>query len=103
MSFDLDALLSWRETVDFDGAVYPGVMVLPSASMARKLTAAIPEITIPSAWLDAIERDSTAGTKLACDLAQEIAESGVFDGVHLIPGVRYRETAACLEEVNRGP
>lgn len=101
VSFDLDALLAWRETLDFDGEVYAGVMVLPSASMAGKLMAAIPEITVPSPWLDAIENDRTAGTKLACKFAQEIAESGVFDGVHLIPGVRYRETAASLEELNR--
>ncbi len=97
VSFDLDALLSWRESVDFDGDVYAGVMVLPSASMARKLMSAIPEITVPPAWVDAIEGDRTAGTKLACDLATAIAESGVFDGVHLIPGVRYRETAARLD------
>ncbi len=93
--------LAWRETLDFDGEVYAGVMVLPSASMAGKLMAAIPKITVPSPWLDAIESDRTAGTKLACEFAQEIAESGVFDGVHLIPGVRYRETAASLEKLNR--
>ena len=103
VSFDLDALLAWRETVDFDGAVYAGVMVLPSASMAGKLMAAIPEITVPPGWLHAMDRDRTAGTKLACELAQEIAESGVFDGVHLIPGVRYRESAASLEKLKFGP
>ncbi|HVL05522.1 MAG TPA: methylenetetrahydrofolate reductase [Acidimicrobiales bacterium] len=97
VSFDLDALLAWRDTVDFAGAVYAGVMVLPSAAMARKLVAAIPEITVPQPWLDAIERDGTAGTALACELAQTVAGSGAFDGIHLIPGVRYRETAARLE------
>jgi len=103
VSFDLDALLAWRETVDFDGDVYAGVMVLPSASMARKLVADIPEITVPPSWVDAIERDRGMGTKLACELAQAISESGAFDGVHLIPGVRYRETAASLERPNRAP
>lgn len=102
VSFDLDALLAWRDTVDFAGAVYAGVMVLPSASMARKLVAAIPEIDVPRSWLDAIERDRTAGTKLACELAQAVAESGAFDGIHFIPGVRYRETAAWLEGRRRG-
>jgi methylenetetrahydrofolate reductase (NADPH) len=97
VSFDLDALLAWRETVDFAGAVYAGVMVLPSASMARKLVADIPEIAVPPAWLEAIERDRAAGTELACELAQAIEGSGAFDGVHLIPGVRYRQTAARLE------
>lgn len=97
VSFDLDALLAWRETVDFAGDVYAGVMVLPSASMARKLVADIPEIDVPPAWLDAIENDRAAGIDLACGLAQGIADSGAFDGVHLIPGVRYREAAARLE------
>jgi methylenetetrahydrofolate reductase (NADPH) len=97
VSCDLDDLLAWRETIDFAGSVYAGVMVLPSAPMARKLVADIPEISVPPAWIEAIERDRTAGTELACDLAEAVAESGAFDGVHLIPGVRYRETAARLE------
>jgi methylenetetrahydrofolate reductase (NADPH) len=97
VSFDLDALLAWRDTVRFDGSVYAGVMVLPSAAMARKLMAAIPDIVVPQPWLDAIEADRSAGVALACDLAGALAGSGAFDGVHLIPGVRYRETAARLE------
>jgi methylenetetrahydrofolate reductase (NADPH) len=97
VSFDVDALLAWRDTVDFAGKVYAGVMVLPSASMARKLMAAIPEITVPSPWLDAVEHDPRAGVENACRLAHEIADSGAFDGVHLVPGVRYRETASRLE------
>src|SRR5690606_16396585 len=35
----LDELVRWRRTVRFDGPVYAGVMVLPSAAMARKLGA----------------------------------------------------------------
>ena len=101
VSFDLDALLAWRDTVDFAGPVYAGVMVLPSASMAHKLIAAIPEISVPAPWLRVLEDDTTAGVELACELAHEIAGSGAFDGVHLIPGVRYRETAALLESRRR--
>ena len=101
VSFDLDALLAWRERVEFDGSVYAGVMVLPSAPMARKLQSDIPDITVPRTWLEAIERDRSAGTMLACDLAQAVADSGAFDGVHLIPGVRYRETAARMERLHR--
>ena len=100
VSFDLDELLAWRDTIAFHGKVYAGVMVLPSAAMARKLVTAIPEITVPPRWLDTIERQRGAGVELACDLAHAIAESGAFDGVHLIPGVRYRETAARLEGVS---
>jgi methylenetetrahydrofolate reductase (NADPH) len=97
VSFDLEQLLAWRDTIEFEGNVYAGVMVLPSASMARKLVADIPEITVPASWIDAIERDRSAGVGLACELAHRIRDSGAFDGVHLIPGVRYRETAARLE------
>jgi methylenetetrahydrofolate reductase (NADPH) len=97
VSFDLEQLLAWRDTVEFDGNVYAGVMVLPSASMARKLAADLPEITVPGPWIEAVEQDRSAGVDLACELAHRIAESGAFDGVHLIPGVRYRETASRLE------
>ncbi len=97
VSFDLEKLLAWRDTIQFDAPVYAGVMVLPSAPMARKLVTDIPEITIPSAWIDAIEHDGSAGVGIACELALAIADSGAFDGVHFIPGVRYREAAARLE------
>lgn len=97
VSFDIDALKAWRETVDFAGRVYAGVMVLPSAAMARKLAADIPEITVPPAWIEAVERDRSSGVALACELAEAVADSGAFDGVHLVPGVRYREAAARLE------
>ena len=100
VSFSLEDLLSWRDTVDFDGDVYAGVMVLPSASMARKLASDIPEIIVPTTWLDAIELDRGASVGLACELAYAIADSGAFDGVHLVPGVRYRETASLLEELS---
>jgi methylenetetrahydrofolate reductase (NADPH) len=102
VSFSLDDLLAWRDAVRFDGEVYVGVMVLPSVSMARKLVADIPEINVPEHWLDAIDRDRNAGVELACELADAIAGSGAFDGVHLIPGVRYRETAALLEQLIQG-
>jgi hypothetical protein len=72
-------------------------MVLPSAPMARKLVADIPEIAVPARWIDAIERDRDAGVDLACELAVALADSGAFDGVHLVPGVRYRQTASRLE------
>ena len=97
VSFDLDDLLAWRDRIDFDGDIYAGVMVVPSPAMARKLMASIPEITVPPRWLEAIERDRDAAVNLACELAQAVAECGAFQGVHLIPGVRYRQAAARLE------
>ena len=101
VSFDVEKLLAWRDAIQFDGRVYAGVMVLPSAPMARKLAADIPEITVPASWIDAIEADRHAGVELACQLAESIADTGAFDGVHFIPGVRYRETASRLESGGR--
>jgi len=95
--FSLDELLDWRAGIEFDGPVYAGVMVVPSVSMARKITADIPQLAVPDAWLRAIERDPLAGVELACDLVAGIRASGAFDGVHLIPVSRYREVAARLE------
>lgn len=96
VSFSLDDLLAWREATTFSGPVYAGVMVLASAAMARKLTADLPEIDIPRRWVDLVESDRSAGVELACELAQSVEASGAFAGVHLVPGVRYREAAARL-------
>jgi hypothetical protein len=65
--------------------------------MARKIGADIQQLAVPDRWIAAIERDPSAGVSLACDLVQQIRESGAFDGVHLIPVSRYREVAARLE------
>ena len=90
-------MLRWRAGIDFDGPVYAGVMVVPSVAMANKIGGDIPQLTVPDAWLGAIERDPNAGVELACELVDAIRESGAYDGVHLIPVSRYREVAARLE------
>jgi 5,10-methylenetetrahydrofolate reductase len=99
VSFSLDDLCAWRESIDFSGPVYAGVMVIASAPMARKLTDTIPQLAVPNDTIDRIERDRSAGVELACELVESISESGAFDGVHLIPVSRYREVAARLEPV----
>jgi 5,10-methylenetetrahydrofolate reductase len=103
VSFSLEELLAWRETVAFDGPVYAGVMVLASAAMARKLDADIAQIGLPAQWVEAVERDRAAGIELACDLVLRIRDSGAFAGVHLVPVSRYREVAARLEPELRAP
>jgi 5,10-methylenetetrahydrofolate reductase len=97
VGFSVDAMVAWRAGIDFDRPVYAGVMVVPSVAMARKIGADIPQLAVPDEWLRAIERDPMAGVELACDLVAGIRDSGVFDGVHLIPVSRYREVAARLE------
>ena len=98
--FDLDALMRWRDSIDFDGRILAGVLVPPSASRARKWATEIPEVSIPDSWIAALDADSTAGVRLACDLAMEIRNGGGFDGLHLIPGVKHREVAARLEALS---
>jgi 5,10-methylenetetrahydrofolate reductase len=99
VAFSLPALLEWRERVEFAGPVYAGVLVVPSAAMGRKLSAAVPQLAVPPAVLERIEHDRTAGVDLACDLVEGIRRSGAFDGVHLIPVSCYREVAARLESM----
>jgi methylenetetrahydrofolate reductase (NADPH) len=95
IGFDLDALLAWRARIDVGCPVYAGVLVVPSAAMARKLS--IPGLTVPPDLLQRLEHDRSAGVEAACDLVLAIRDSGAFEGVHLIPVTRYREAAARLE------
>lgn len=97
VSFDVDALLRWRDTISFDGPVYAGVMVVASPAMAAKLSADIAELAVPPAVVDRLAIDPRAGVDIACELVEQVRESGAFAGVHLIPVSRYREVAARLE------
>jgi methylenetetrahydrofolate reductase (NADPH) len=101
VSYSLDALLAWRETVAVDGPVYAGVMVLASAAMARRIATAIPDVAIPDALVEAVDRDRSAGVAAACELVAGIEASGAFDGVHLVPVARFREVALRLEADRR--
>ncbi|HET6987408.1 MAG TPA: methylenetetrahydrofolate reductase [Kribbella sp.] len=96
VSYDLDELLRWRDSVVLDIPVYAGVMVLASAKMAHNL-AGLRQLCIPAALIEAVERDRDAGVDHACDQILKIRDSGAFDGVHLIPVSRYRQVAARLE------
>ena len=96
VSYSADALASWRQSVQFDGAVYAGVMVIPSARMARKLSADVPQLAVPPHLVDLVDGDPNAGVEFAADLIDEIRTTKQFDGVHLVPVARYREIAAAL-------
>ncbi|MGD0394048.1 MAG: methylenetetrahydrofolate reductase [Acidimicrobiales bacterium] len=91
-------LLDWRATIDFAGPVFAGVMVIPGPTMARKLSADIPELAVPEPVMERLDRDGNAGVDIACDLIGEIRASHAFDGIHLIPVAAYREMAARLEQ-----
>jgi methylenetetrahydrofolate reductase (NADPH) len=96
-SFDLGALLRWRDGLDFDGKVYAGVLVVAGPGMAKTLAEATGEIDLPTDLLDQLESDRDAGVRRACDLMTDVEASGAFDGVHLVPVGRYRTVAARLE------
>jgi len=99
VSFSVEALLSWRAEITFDGPVFAGVMAPASATMARKLSADVPELAVPNALVEALDANRHAGVDFACQMVGDVRDSGAFDGVHLIPVSRYREIAARLERV----
>jgi 5,10-methylenetetrahydrofolate reductase len=99
VSFSVPDLVRWREQLAFDGKVYAGVIVLASVDMARRLRAAVPDITVPDDVLSRLASDRTAGVEVACELVRELRETEAFDGVHLVGGVRYRQMAHRLAEM----
>ena len=101
VGFSWEHLLRWRETVSFPGPVYAGVMVVASAGMGRKLSADIPQLTIPGWLLARLSGDPSAGVEHACEMVSQVRDSNAFAGVHLIPVRRYREVAQRLEPLLR--
>ncbi|HYN37340.1 MAG TPA: methylenetetrahydrofolate reductase [Actinomycetota bacterium] len=97
ISYSLDRLMRWRESLDFGGRMYAGVLVLASKRMAQRVNASIPEIRVPERIVDKLDDDPDAGIELACRQIDEIKESGAFDGVHLVPVGKYREVAERLQ------
>lgn len=96
VSFSVPALVRWREENAFAGPVFAGVMAPPSASMARKLSADVPQLAVPQSLVEALEADRDAGVDFACEMVRDVRASGAFDGVHLIPISRYRKIAERL-------
>jgi methylenetetrahydrofolate reductase (NADPH) len=101
VSYSVPDLVRWRDSITFDGPVYAGVMVLASASMARKLAADVPQLAVPDEIVARVESDPGAGVDLACEQVAAIRDSRAFDGVHLVPVSRYRQVATRLERILR--
>jgi 5,10-methylenetetrahydrofolate reductase len=99
INYSIERLIRWRESIDFDGRVYAGVLVLASSRMAQRINAAIPEIRIPQAIIDKLDDGPEVGVDIACDQVASLKESGAFDGVHLVPVGRFREVAARLPDL----
>jgi methylenetetrahydrofolate reductase (NADPH) len=96
ITYSLDRLIRWRESLNFEGKVYAGVLVLASKRMAQRVNASIPDIRIPEQVIDKLDDDPDAGVELACEQITDIKKSGAFDGVHLVPVGKYRQMAARL-------
>jgi methylenetetrahydrofolate reductase (NADPH) len=98
VSFSADELVAWRSSIDFEGPVFAGVMVVPSAATARKISGEFAQLRVPESLIADLDRDRNAGVDFACALVDDIRASGAFDGVHLIATSRYREIATRLED-----
>ena len=97
ITYAMNRLVRWREEIDFGGRVYPGVLVLASSRMARRVNASLPDVRVPDHIIDKLDDGPHVGLDLACEQIETIRESGAFDGVHLVPVGRYREMAARLQ------
>jgi methylenetetrahydrofolate reductase (NADPH) len=98
VTYALDPLMAWRESLDYDGKIYAAVLVLSSSRMAQRINAALPDIRIPARVIDKLD-DPSFGIDLACEQIHTIKSSGAFDGVHLVPVGRFREMAERLPEL----
>ena len=96
ITYAFERLLAWREQLDYGGRIYPGVLVLASSRMARRINASMPDIRVPERIVDKLDDDPEVGIDLACEQIATIKESGAFDGVHLVPVGRYKEVARRL-------
>lgn len=96
-------LMEWRNELNFNGGVYAGVLVLASARMARRINATIPEIRIPHRIIDKLESDPDYGIEFALEQIESVRDSGLFDGVHLVPVTRFRQIAERLRSLDRRP
>lgn len=98
ITYATTSLVEWRRSLDYEGRMYAGVLVLSSSRMARRVNAALPDVHIPRRIVDKLDDDPQMGIEIACDQIEELRESGAFDGVHLIPVGQYREVAKRLAE-----
>ena len=66
---------------------------MASAKMAARIAGDLPEIAVPEDLIASLEHDPDAGVHRALNLVATLAQTGAFDGVHLIPAGRYQQVA----------
>ena len=96
MSFDVEALVRWRSTLNFDGPVFAGVLVLASTKMARTLASTVTDVQIPEHLVSRLETDPDAGVEFAFEMIDGLRAAGAVDGVHLVPVTRFVQVAERL-------
>src|SRR3546814_16729513 len=69
-------------------------MALPSATMARKVGADVPQLAVPNHVLDRLDAHPDSRVDLAVELVRGVRDSNAFDGTHLLPINRYHHVAA---------
>ena len=99
LSFDSQGVDQWVHDTAFGGRIYAGVVVFSSDKMALRLMDRIPGLVVPDSLIQALTTGSTAGVDAAIEMVTNLKASGAVDGVHLVPGRRFRETATALGEV----
>ena len=101
LSFDSEGVDQWCHDTAFDGRIYAGVVVFSSDKMALRLMDRIPGLVVPESLIKALTQGPIAGVDAAIEMVMNLKASGAVDGVHLVPGRRFRETATALGEVAR--
>ena len=99
LSFDSSGVERWCHDTEFGGSIYAGVVVFSSDKMALRLMERIPGLSVPESLIQALAGGSSAGVDAAIELVMNLKASGAVDGVHLVPGRRFRQTATALSEV----
>lgn len=92
-SFEVDRLHAWRDTVDFDGDLLAGVLVLASSKMAIRLAETITDIAMPADLIERLSSDRDAGVEHAVEMVRALELVGRFAGAHVVPVSRYRQFA----------
>ena len=99
LSFDSERVDQWCHDTAFDGRIYGGAVVFSSDKMALRLMDRIPGLAVPESLIQALTQGPGAGVDAAIDMVMKLKASGAVDGVHLVPGRRFRETARALSQV----
>ena len=96
VTYALDSLAGWARSLDYEGKMYAGVLVLENARMARRISATIPDISIPENVIKGLESDPSYGLDLALEQVEAVRALKPFAGVHLIPVKLFSQMAQGL-------